>query len=165
MKRFLSLALVVALVGLGVPAPLAAAPAPLSNGQISGIAMRADHGPMANATTRLRNLASGQHVAVTMTNALGQFSFARLREGQYMAELVDAAGNIIGTSRMLTLSPGVMTVSGVMVNATAAGAAGQGAAGGGLGAFFTSTAGIVLLAAVGVGVTVAIVKATGSPSK
>jgi len=58
-----------------------------------------------------------------------------------------------------------MNLSGVALTATAAVPVPGGAAGGG--SFFKSTAGIVLLAAVGVGATVGIVLATrdSSPSK
>jgi hypothetical protein len=165
MKRFLALTLVVALVLIGLPAPLAAAATPQANGQISGAAKDNDQRPLANTIVRLRNVANGQLVAATRTNTLGEFSFTGLGHGKYVIEIVDAAGKIIGTSAQISLAAGTMVVSGLVVTATAAGRAAALAAAGGAGGFFTSTAGVVLIVAAGAGVTAGIVKATASPSK
>jgi hypothetical protein len=160
MKRFFALALVAALVGLGVPAPLAAAQ---QTGSLAGIAKDNGGNPLGNYTVRLRNVASGQLVGTGKTAADGAFTFSNLQAGNYVIEIVDAAGKVIATSASIPLAAGA-ALTGVVVTASAASAAAiAGAAG--AGSFFTSTGGIVLLAAVGVGVTAGIVKATGSPSK
>ena len=161
MKRFLAFTLVVALVLIGLPAPLAAAATPQANGQISGAAKDNDQRPLPNTVVRLRNVANGQLVGATRTNTLGEFSFTGLGQGTYVIEIVDAAGKIIGTSAQISLAAGTMAVSGVAITATAAGAAA--AAGGG--AFFASTAGVVLIVAAGAGVATGIYLAKRSPKK
>jgi len=165
MKRFLAFTLVVALVLIGLPAPLAAAATPQANGQISGVAKGQDQRPLANTTVRLRNVANGQLVGATRTNTLGEFSFTGLGQGTYVIEIVDAAGKIIGTSAQISLAAGTMAVSGVAITATAAGAAAAAAAAAGGGAFFASTAGVVVIVAAGAGVAGAIYAAKHSPKK
>jgi hypothetical protein len=158
MKRLLALALVVALVLIGLPAPLAAAATPQANGQISGVAKG-----LANHTVRVRNVATGQLVATGNTNAEGAFTISGLTQGNYVVEIVDAAGKIVGTSSQISLTAAAMTVSGVSIGA--AGAAAAAAAAGGAGAFFASTAGVVLIVAAGAGVAGIVYAAKHSPKK
>jgi hypothetical protein len=159
MKRFFSLALVLALVSIGVPLG-AAAP---QNASLAGIARNAGGDPLVNHTVRLRNVATGQIAGTTWSSAQGAFSFTGLAQGNYVIEVVDATGKIIATSASIPVATGA-AITGVTVTASAASAAAIGAAAG-TGSFFTSTAGIVLIAAAGVGATAAIVRATGSASK
>ena len=101
----------------------------------------------------------------TTTNAQGAFSFTGLNPGQYMVEIVNAQGAIIGTTAAITLSAGAMAATGVTVTATAAGAAAGGeAAAGGVGSFFGTTAGIITAVAIVGGVTAAIIAAQGTSS-
>jgi len=164
MKRLLALALAVALVGLGVPVTVNAA-GPQGTASLAGIARNAGGQALPNYTVRLRNIATGQLAGNTTSSAEGAFSFTGLAQGNYVIEVVDAAGRIIATSTSITVAAGA-AVTGVAVTISAAGAtAAAGAAGAGVGAFFTSTSGILLLAAAGAGVAAGVVKATGSPSK
>jgi len=161
MKRLLAFTLAVALVLLGVPAPLAAAQ---QTGSLAGIAKDNGGNPLAGYTVQLRNVGTGQLAGTTTSAANGAFSFANLPAGTYVIELVDATGKIIAVSVNIPLAAGA-TLTGIAVTASALGAAGMAAGAGGIGAFFSSTGGIVLLAAAGAGIAVGVVKATGSPSK
>ena len=119
---------------------------------------------MAKTSVRLRNLANGQIAGTTTTNALGQFSFAALPQGDYMIEVLNAAGEIVGTSATISLAAGAV-VSGVTVAASAVAAAAAAGAGA---SFFGTTTGLVTIAAAGAAVaavTVAANQTTASPSK
>ena len=164
MKRFFALALVAAIVTLGVPA--ASFAAPLNTGTISGIARTADGAVLANVTVPCRNIGTGAVVGTTTTNAAGAFTFSNLSAGSYVVELVDNGGKIIGAGPTVSLNGNQMTVNGVAVTGnTAAYGAAAGAAAGGA-SFFKSKAGILILAAAGGG-TIAAILATrdSSPSK
>ncbi len=163
MKRLLALSLACAMVLLGVPGASAAA-GPQTTGQVAGTAQTTGGNPIANATVRLRNTGTGQLAGTTRTLADGTYSFGNLPAGNYVVELVDANGAVIATSAPVSLATGAMSVTGVALTA-AAGKAGLGAVGAtGAGHFFTSTGGIVLLAAVGAGAVVGIVEATKTTS-
>jgi hypothetical protein len=166
MKRLLALTLAAAMVLVSLPAPLAAAGKPQGNGQIGGTARGTDQQPLRGYTVRVRNVGSGQLAATQQTNSAGEFLFTGLNPGNYVVEIVDPTGRIIATSAQLSLTAGAMTISGVAITATAAGELAAAGAAGGLGAFFTSTAGIVLIAGVGAGITAyAVTRDNGSPSK
>ena len=115
---------------------------------------------------QLRNVDTGQLVGSTQSAADGSFSFSGLNAGNYVVEIVDASGKVIGTSASMSLAAGGV-ISGVTVAASSSGAVAGAAAAGGLGAFFTSTGGILVLVGIGAGVTAGIIAATndGSPSK
>jgi hypothetical protein len=166
MRKFLSLALVVAIVSLGMPSVSFAAGrgAQQGNGQVMGTARSEAGSPIANATVRLRNSATGDVVATSKTTATGEFSFGNVPTGSYVVELVDGNGAVIATSAAVSLAPGATSVTGVALTA-AVGKAGVGAvAATGGGHFFTSTGGIVLLAAVGAGVVAGVYFATRTTS-
>jgi len=162
MKRLLALALVVALVTLGVPTSTFAGPR--VNSSVAGIAKDMTGSPLANTTVRLRNVLTGQLAGTTRTSIAGAFLFENLKSGNYIVETLDAAGRIVAASSSVDLAPGA-SMTGVAVTAPAAPKKAGAAAGGG--SFFTSTTGIILLAAIGAGVVAGIVVATrdSSPSK
>ncbi len=165
MKRFFALALVVALIGLGIPAPLAAA-GPQANGQITGSVKCEDRSALKNVTVRVRNVGTGQLGGTNRTNDQGDFAFQSLPTGNHIIEVVNSDGKIMGTSAQIALTPGTLMVGGVTIIVKE----------GCLAAayvpppksFFKSTAGIILIAAAGAGVAGAIVASGGdnaSPSK
>jgi hypothetical protein len=78
-------------------------PAPVS---INGIAMTSTGQPVANATVRARNLLTGQVARSTLTTGSGQFIFAGLDAGNYVLELVDATGQVLGTSSFIFAAAG-----------------------------------------------------------
>ena len=163
MRRFL---VFVVAISLMTPAPSVFAAAARvahmqSEGSISGTARTLSGQTMANATVRLRDLSSGRLAGTTMSNGAGQFTFGNLPPGTYAVEVVNAAGDIVGTSAAIPLVAGAQ-VTGIGVAGSAAAASVAG------GSFFGSTAGIVLIAAAGAavaGVTVAATNGTTSPSR
>jgi hypothetical protein len=147
-------------------AALIAASLPVSaqaQGQISGIARGSNGQALVNQSARLRNVNTGQIVSNVTTNATGEFSFTGLSAGNYLVEVVNAAGTVIGTTSPVTLTAATMVVSGLAVTSTA-GTIGTFLSGLGIGSFFTSTAGIITAAAVAGGLTAGIVTTKGSAS-
>jgi hypothetical protein len=136
-------------------------------GRIAGTARNAQNQILPNVKVQLRNVDTGQLVATTRAAGDGRFEFTGLNPGNYLVEIVDDDGRIIGLSPSLALAAGGV-ISGVMIAASAAGAlAGAVATAGGIGAFFTTTGGILLLAGVGAGVTAGVIALTNeaSPSR
>jgi hypothetical protein len=132
---------------------------------IRGTARNIAGQPMANTTVQLRNLSTGQLVGTTTSSATGEFGFTGLGAGRYAVELVNAAGQIVGTSAAFDVATGA-SIQGVAVTASAA--AGAAAAGGSAAATGLSTTAIVTItaAAVGAGLTVwAVQRDNASPSK
>jgi hypothetical protein len=159
MRRIVALALASSLL---VSAPLFAARAPQGQAaSLSGEAKGPTGETLANSTVQLRNVNTGQLVGTTTSNATGAFTFSGLPAGTYAVEVLNAAGQIVGTSAAVSVTAGA-AVTGVTVGATAAGVAAGAAAGGGI-----STAVVVTTVAVVAGVagTVAIVRANASPSR
>ena len=139
-------------------------------GSISGTASDSTGVTVAKATVRLRNLTTNELSSNSMSGVAGEFSFSGLSAGSYVVEVVNAAGEIVGASAPIAVVAGAQ-VTGVVVAASAAAAAGVGGAatvGVATPGFFTSTAGIIALAAAGAavaGVTVAASSKTASSSK
>ena len=154
-------------------APLFAAQATAS---LAGTATSSSGQSVANATVHLRNLANGQIAGTTTSSTTGSFSFAGLQAGNYAVEVVNAAGQIIGTSASIGVAAGAtvtgiaVSTSAVLAGAAAGGAAAAGAAAAGAGAATAgiSTAVIVTTAAAAAGVAGAVAiakKGDASPSR
>lgn len=161
MRRLIALFLSAAMAFFTVT-PLVAAKN--QTGTLTGNAKDAEGRNLSNYTVRVRDVATGQLAGSTTSGATGQFSFTGLTPGIYVVEVVNHAGEIIGTSSAVSVAAGA-TVA-VTVGATAAAAAAAAANGGK--AFLASTAGIITVAAVGagvVGVVVATNKDNASPSR
>ena len=167
-RRLMLSSLIVALIVPSVPvfaAPIRAGQPPA--GSISGVARSATAQPLANHVVRVRNAETGQLSASGTTGAAGQFSFTGLNAGTYVVEVLDAGGQVIGTSAAIVLSQGAMIAGGLVIQASALGAAAAAGSAGG-GAFLTSTLGIVTIAAIAAGVVGAVVVVTkddASPSR
>jgi hypothetical protein len=141
-------------------------------GSLSGTASSSSGQMMTNAVVQLRNLATGQLAGSTTSNVAGQFSFIGLNPGNYAVEVVNAAGQIVGTSASVAVNAaaavtGVSVTASTAVAAGAAGAAGAGVAGAAAGAATgASTATIVGAAAAAAGVAgAAFTNETASPSQ
>ena len=143
MKRFFALALVFAMVGLGVPTASVAAQG--QSGQVAGAVKDSIGNPAANYSVRLRNAGTGGVAGTATTGVAGDFSFSGLGQGTYVVEILDANGRILATSTSISLTTGAMTISGVAVTLSQKDALAAAAAGGG-GSFFTSTVGILAMA-------------------
>lgn len=128
-------------------------------GEISGKSTK-DGKPLAKYKVQLRNIDTKALVGDMVTDAGGNFKFTGLPVGNYVVETVDDNGNIIATSATLSLAVGAMLIGNVGVGASAAVAGGVAAGG----AALSSTTLIVTLAAVGAGVTAAVVAVTNDAS-
>lgn len=165
MRKILSAVTCLALVVSAIPAAAArVAPRQDQTGGVQGVARNAQQQTLANHTVQIRNIQTGQLTASGTTNSLGQFTFAGLNPGNYIVEIVNAAGNIIGTAPVAVAAGTVATVT---VSATAIGALAAAGAGGfsvlGLG----TAASAAVVGALAVGVTAAVVSARvdASPSR
>lgn len=96
---------------------------------INGRAHRADNTPMSECKARLRNLNTGALVAEDDCDETGTFVFTGLQPGNYVVEIVDAAGRVVGMTPSLAVLAGA-TIS-VTVTASAAGALSAAVAAGG----------------------------------
>ena len=152
-KRIASLAL---MLTLGVA--LAAGAAPQASGKVAGTVRDAQGQALPNAKLQLRNVETGQVVARTRAAATAAYEFSGVPAGNYIVEIVDDSDRVIGLSAAAPLAAGG-AVTGLIAALTASTAAG--------GAFFASTAGILLLVGLGAGVTAGVIAATGdaSPSR
>jgi len=157
LKRIMVLAAVLAL-GIAMTASAAQ-----GTGQISGTARDAQDKVLSNVKVQLRNVDTGALVATTRSAASGAFEFKGLNPGNFVVEIVDDDGKIIGVSTSMALAAAGL-ISGLTIAASAAGALAGAAAAGGIGAFFASTGGILLLVGIGAGATAGIVAATNPAS-
>ena len=173
MRGAVAFALVCALsVSIRVGAAPRLGGAQAQGASLAGTATSSTGQTVANATVQLRNLATGQLAGTTTSNAAGSFGFAGLQAGNYVVEVVNAAGQIIGTSASISVAAGAV-ITGVTVTASAtavagaAGAAGAAAAAGAT-AGGISTAVVITSVAVAAGVAGAVAVATNgtaSPSR
>ena len=91
-----------------------------AQGALSGVGSGGDRAPLSNFRVQVRNANTGELAGSTTSNQAGQFSFGSLQPGNYVVEIVDAAGKVVGLSPSLTVAAGA-TVT-VTVGAAAAGA-------------------------------------------
>ncbi len=67
-------------------------------GTLNGVAQSADKAPLPNYRVHVRNANTGELAGSTTSNQAGQFTFASLQPGNYVVEIVDAAGKVVGLS-------------------------------------------------------------------
>jgi hypothetical protein len=134
-----------------------------AGGSIGGTATSANNSVLSGVRVQLRNANTGQLAGNTTSGTNGAWSFTGLNPGNYVVEIVDAAGHVIGVSSSISLAAGG-AISGVTVAASAAGALAGAAAAGGLSAFFTSTGGILVLAGVGAAAAAGVLATQGAAS-
>ena len=162
MRRVLVSALVLSLMVPASSAFAAGAGQAPGTASIAGSARGASGKAAANATVRVRDVATGQLSGTTSANAAGQFSVAGLNAGNYIVEVVNAAGEVIGTSAPIAVAAGA-AVTGVGISAAA-----MTMAIGGPASFFGSAFGIATIVGAGLGVAgvaVAVNRPDASPSK
>lgn len=152
MRRVISVFLVLAFAAFVSPIPVVVAQT--GTGNVNGVAADASKNPLANHTVRLRNLANGQITSVTQSSATGTFSFTGITPGNFVIEIVNAAGNVIATSSSIAVTAGTTAAITVTASAITSLAAASGATG--LAALFSGTSLVVVtaagLAAVAIGV-------------
>ena len=133
-------------------------------GGLQGIAKDAAQQNLGGVKVQVRG-PNGQLAASGATNANGAFAFSGLNPGSFTIEILDGAGNIVGTSAMVTVTAGATAT--VTVTAAAAGAIAA-ATGGGVSLFGFGTVGTVAVVGGAAAATLATVVATkndASPSK
>ena len=113
---------------------------------------------LANYTVQVRSVETGQLAGTTTSNPSGAFTFTGLNPSTYVIEVVNAAGEIIGTSAAIPVAAGA--TASLTVTAAAAAAIASGAAG-------VSTALVVATVAAGAGVAGVVVatREEASPSR
>jgi hypothetical protein len=132
-----------------------AADAGQATGSIAGTVRDAQGQPLPNARVQLRNVDTAQIVARTRAGADAAYEFGGVAPANYLVEIVDDAGRVIGLSSAAALAPnGAVTGLIAALTATTAGA----------GAFFASTGGILLLVGIGAGVTAGVIAVTNNAS-
>ena len=116
--RFLVIALAVAL-SLPLPPLTLTGGAAAEAASVAGSVISSSGQVLPNAAVQLRDLATGTVSATVMSSATGTFSFAAVAPGNYVVEVLNAAGQVIGTSASISLPAGG-TVTDLGVTATAA---------------------------------------------
>jgi hypothetical protein len=84
-----------------------------------GLATSSSGEVLANAVVQLRDLETGTVSGTTTSSSTGSFSFAAVNPGNYAVEILNAAGQVVGTSASISVAAGA-AVTGVAVSATAA---------------------------------------------
>jgi hypothetical protein len=88
-----------------------------SQASISGRVVSPNGNPIANVNVRARNLITGQLGGSTSTASAGQFAL-NVNPGSYLLEVVDAGGQIIGTSSFISAAAGSAITSATVTATT-----------------------------------------------
>ena len=99
MRRILSFGLTVALAASGLQSNLHAASqvgASQETATLTGRALRTDLQAFPNASVRLRSVTTGELLRATTSGPSGDYSFPDIPAGNYVVELVDSTGRIVG---------------------------------------------------------------------
>ena len=83
-----------------------ALPPGLGNASINGVAVTPGGQSLSSSIAQARNLLTGQIGGVAKTAVDGQFAITGLLPGSYVVEIVDAAGQIVGTSSFVSAAAG-----------------------------------------------------------
>lgn len=133
MRKIVSGALIVAVIGLGLPAvsfasgrPAARRAQTAQTSTIKGDAKNANGETLTQTKVRIRNSSTGAIAADLTTDATGGF-VGVVPAGSYIVEVVGPTGTVIGLSPVLTVAAGATATISVTASAVAAVAAGAGA--------------------------------------
>lgn len=178
MRRIVAVAVVVAMSLTSAPLFAASAPRaarvvglPQLTGKITGKAKNSQGQDLPNYTVRVRNLANGNISGSTTTTMAGDFLFTDLTApGNYAVEIVNAAGDIIGTSASIPVAAGqTVSITVIASAASALGGAGGAAAGGAAAASAGISRAVIITTVAGtagvLGIVVAVKKHHASPSR
>ena len=148
MRKFVAIGMMIALAGGGslgtvaaqdvtAPQDIAAAlgnGAPSSaSGTVTGTAQGPNLQGLSTVRVQIRNTESGEVVGTTTTTEAGEFTFSGLPSANYVVEVVDGAGKILGIGAPFSLPAGTTATASVM--SLAPGAAAGAAAGSGFSLF------------------------------
>jgi hypothetical protein len=92
---------------------------PDSGGTVVGTAWQADSTPSPDATIVLRNLQDGRQMAITVTDARGEFSFAPVPRGLYVVEWRNKRGHVLAAGEPFTMDDGAIVRTSVRLRAKA----------------------------------------------
>jgi hypothetical protein len=173
MRKTFAVVLMLAVAVAAIPARLFAAvkagPRQQSGqqtGTLNGKAESSSKATLPNYSVQVRNASNGTLAGTTTSSQTGMFTFSGLLPGNYVVEIVDVAGKVVGLSPSIAVGAGA-TVS-VTVTASAVGAIAA-AAGGGFGLLGLGTAAsVAVVGAAGAATAVVAVQATNgnaSPSR
>ena len=84
---------------------------------VSGMVATPDGAPLGDVVVRARNLLSNEIDGSTRTGEKGEYAIVNLRPGNYVLEIVDDTGRIIGTSAFVAATAGAI-VSALTITAT-----------------------------------------------
>jgi hypothetical protein len=153
------------LPGVAVAPGAQAATAPAVTA-ITGTALRTDLKPLPAATVRLRHFDTTSIVGTVTAGPSGEFVFPSVQAGNYLIELVDLSGRVVGMVPPFAVT-GTVPVS-VSVIASGSGVTPSSTAGGGFSLFgLGQTATLAVLGAAGAAAVTAVVstKQDASPSR
>lgn len=122
-----------------------------TSSMIHGTALDNTSSPMPNATVRLRNLETSQVDQVSTANYVGEFTFVAVPDVPYVVEVVSQAGEILAVGDVITTQAGEVAGAIVSIPTNIQPIAGV----------FGQTAGSVVSAASGTGITA--LEATATP--
>jgi hypothetical protein len=92
---------------------------------LSGTARSSNGQPIEDCTAQLRDVVTGQLVGTTKCDRAGAFMFTGLNPGNYVVEIVNAQGVVVGTSAVSAVAAGA-TVTMTVTAATAVAATSSG---------------------------------------
>jgi hypothetical protein len=87
-----------------------------SDSGLSGIAVTPDGQPLGNVAVRARNLLTNEVNGSAQTSEKGEFAILNLQTGNYVVEIVNDDGSILGTSAFVSVTAGAM-VTGLTITA------------------------------------------------
>jgi hypothetical protein len=100
------------------PIAVASAQGQVGTGLIQGTAQNSAGQALPNFTVQLRDVQTGQLTGSTRSDADGRFAFAGLNPGNYVVEIVNSAGQIVGASSAIAMAAGATAT--ITVTAAAA---------------------------------------------
>ena len=125
MRRLVSTVLVTVMTMVGATLAVLASPQDLI--ALKGRAFTTSLQAFADARVQIRDLKTGLLVNSTTSNATGEFSYENLKPGDFIVELADASGHVLGMSPPFTLGAAKTVTVSVVAVSTGAVAAGAGA--------------------------------------
>jgi len=125
MRRLVSTVLVTVMTMVGAPLGVLASPQDLI--ALKGRAFTPGLQALTDTRVQIRDLKTGLLVSSTTSNATGDFSFENLKPGDYIVELADGSGHVMGMSPPFTLGTAKTVTVSVVAVSTGTAAAGAGA--------------------------------------
>jgi Carboxypeptidase regulatory-like domain len=123
MRKLATIGLIIALATAGVPSAAFAAAQGGPSAAVAGTVRRANMRVVANASVQIRNVESGDISGRSTTDDAGAFAFAGLGPGNYVVEVVDATGKVLGIGTPFSLGAGGTASASVILTGSGTAAA------------------------------------------